>query len=97
MTKVAISPVPGKKGGLLYQGISGDQHSEGSAIGEAIDALAARLPEEERLDVLVHSLRSDRFFDARQQKCLALLMAQWRIAVIWASPYRRKYGRNWTA
>lgn len=35
MTKVAIFPVSSEKGGLSYQGVSGDKHSEGNTIGEA--------------------------------------------------------------
>ena len=80
MTRVAIYPVPSEKGGQLYQGVSGDKHSEGSTIGEAIDALTAQLPEQDGLVVLVQSLRPDRFFDAQQQQRLTHLMAQWRTA-----------------
>ena len=61
MTKVAIFPVPGEKGGLSYQGVSGDKRSEGNTIGEAIDALTTQLPDQDGLVVLVQSLRPDRF------------------------------------
>ena len=81
MTKVAIFPVPGEKGGLSYQGVYGDKRSEGHTIGEAIDALTNQLPEDERgLVVLVQSLRPDHFFDAHQQKRLEELMERWRAA-----------------
>ncbi len=75
MTAAMILPVPTEKGGIVYRGIAGDKHSEGSTAGEALDALKAQLPEDEPAVVVVQSLRPDQFFDAAQQRRLAELMA----------------------
>ncbi len=74
MTTAAILPVPTEKGGILYRGVAGNKHSEGSTVGEALDALKAQLPEDEPSVVVVQSLRPDQFFDAAQQRRLAELM-----------------------
>lgn len=81
MTTVAIVPVPTEKGGISYRGMAGDKHSQGSTVGEALDALTAQLPGDETgLLVVVQSLRPDRFFNAAQQRRMAELMSQWRVA-----------------
>lgn len=74
MTAATILPVPTEKGGILYRGVAGDKLSEGSTVGEALDALKAQLPEDEPSVVIVQSLRPDQFFDAAQQRRLAELM-----------------------
>lgn len=75
MTAATILPVPTEKGGILYRGVAGDKYSEGSTVGEALDALKAQLPEDEpSVVVVVQSLRPDQFFDAAQQRRLAELM-----------------------
>lgn len=81
MTKVAIFPVSTATGDIAYHAIAGDKQSHGKTAGEALDALAAQLPEEEAGTlVIVQNLRPDRFFAADQQRRLAELMARWRAA-----------------
>ncbi len=81
MTTVAILPVPTEKGGVSYRGVAGDKQSSGSTVGEALDALTAQLPEDEsQLLVVVQNLRPDRFFNTVQQRRMAELMQQWRVA-----------------
>lgn len=81
MTTVAILPVPMEKGGIAYHGVAGDKTSQGSTIGEALDALRMQLPDpEEALVVLVQSLRPDRFFGTAQQRRLSELMTSRREA-----------------
>jgi hypothetical protein len=81
MTRVAILPVPAENGDVYYRAVSGDKHSEGNTAGEALDALAASLPEDETGTlVIVQNLRPDRFFDKSQQERLSALMASWRAA-----------------
>jgi hypothetical protein len=81
MTSVAIHPVTDPEGEVFYQAVAGERRSEGRTAGEALDALAAQLPQEEAGTVIV-VLRSqpDRFFGAEQQQRLAELMARWRTA-----------------
>lgn len=81
MTTIAILPVVTGDGSVTYCGAAGGKRSEGSTIGEALDALAAQLPEPQgHLLVIVQSLRPDRFFDAQQQRRLGELMDVWRKA-----------------
>jgi hypothetical protein len=81
MTTVAILPVPMEKGGVSYRGIAGDVRSQGSTVGEALDALTTQLADTQAgLLVLVQSLRPDQFFDASQQRRLEELMASLRQA-----------------
>ena len=81
MTRVAILPVPSETGKVAYHAISGDKHSQGNTAGEALDALAAQLGDEEAGTlVIVQTGRPDRFFSAAQQQRLAELMDRWRAA-----------------
>jgi hypothetical protein len=81
MTKVAILPVPTKKGDIAYCAVAGDKQTQGRTAGEALDALTAQLPEDETGTlIIVQSRRPDRFFDATQQQRLAELMERWRAA-----------------
>ena len=53
----------------------------GNTAGQALDALAAQLPEAEvGTLVIVQNMRPDRFFDVDQQRRLTELMARWRAA-----------------
>ena len=53
----------------------------GRTAGEALDALVARLSEEEAETlIIVRNLRPDRFFGAEQRQRLEQLMARWRAA-----------------
>lgn len=81
MTRVAILPVPSETGKVAYLAISGDKHSQGSTAGEALDALAAQLDNEEAGTlVIVQTGRPDRFFSAQQRQRLEELMDRWRAA-----------------
>lgn len=80
MTKVAILPVPTAKGHATYQAVAGNRHAQGKTVGEALDALALQLTEDEGSLIIVQSLRPDRFFTAYQQQRLADLMQRWRLA-----------------
>lgn len=81
MTTVSILPVPTENGGIVYRAVSGGRHREGKTAGQALDALAAELSEEERSTlVIVRHHRPDRFFTAEQLAKLEELMARWRTA-----------------
>ncbi|MBM4045527.1 MAG: hypothetical protein FJ279_10465 [Planctomycetes bacterium] len=81
MTRVAILPVPAEAGHVSYRAVAGDKHSQGKTAGEALDALAAQLPEDEVSTlIVVQSLRPDRFFSAAKQQRLKALMERWRAA-----------------
>jgi hypothetical protein len=81
MTKVAILPEPLKDGVLRYRAIAGDHQSVGATAGQALDALAAQLPESQsNLLVVVQSLAPDEYFTADQRKRLEALMTRWRAA-----------------
>jgi hypothetical protein len=51
-----------EKGGAPYRAAAGEKQSHGKAVGEALDALTARLSDAEATTlVVVQSLRLDRF------------------------------------
>src|ERR1051326_815358 len=80
MTTVNILPVP-TPDGITYQGVAGNKRSHGATVGQALDALAAQLPEDESQRMLVvRGYSPDKFFTAEQQRRLAELMGQWRSA-----------------
>ncbi len=82
MTKVAILPVPTKKGGVSYRAVSGDKQSQGRTAGEALDALTPQLAATGvGTLIIVQSLRPDDFFNAAQQQRLEELMDRWRTAL----------------
>jgi hypothetical protein len=80
MTMVSIVPVPGVGGEFVYCAVSGDRQSQGATAGEALDALAAQLPQDQTTVVVVGVMHPDRFFGPAQQQRLAELMARWRAA-----------------
>jgi hypothetical protein len=43
MTRVAILPVPTERGIVSYRAVAGAKHSQGSTVGEALDALTPQL------------------------------------------------------
>jgi len=45
MTTTAILPVASEDGSVTYCGSAGEKRSQGSTMGEALDALMAQLPE----------------------------------------------------
>jgi len=81
MTKVAILPIPTASGDVAYHALAGGKQSHGKTAGQALDALAAQLADDETGTlVIVQNFRADRFFNARQQGRLAELMERWRAA-----------------
>jgi hypothetical protein len=81
MTRVAILPVPTEKGDVSYRAVSGDKHSQGSTVGEALDALTPQLSiDQTGTLIIVQNLRPDRLFNAEQQQRLGILMERWRAA-----------------
>ena len=81
MTRVAILPVSAEAGVVSYCAVAGGKHSQGRTAGEALDALAAQLPQDESGTlIIVQNLRPDRFFNAFQQQRLAELMGRWHQA-----------------
>ena len=58
-----------------YRAVAGKKESVGRTAGEALDALTAQLDEEETGTlVIIQNRRSDKFFNASQQKRLTSLM-----------------------
>ncbi|HLM01892.1 MAG TPA: hypothetical protein VK400_12620 [Pyrinomonadaceae bacterium] len=58
-----------------FRAVAGEKESIGRTAGEALDALTAQLDEEETGTlVIVQNRRSDKFFNASQQKRLTSLM-----------------------
>jgi len=81
MTTVAILPVSAEGEGTTYHAVSGGRQCAGKTAGEALDALAAQLGQDETGTlVVVQHQRPDGFFTAEQQARLAQLMERWRHA-----------------
>jgi hypothetical protein len=81
MTKVAILPEHAESGQIAYRAIAGTHQCLGPTAGQALDALAASLPEQDAATlIVVQHQRPDRFFSAHQQARLQELMARWRAA-----------------
>ncbi|HJT35306.1 MAG TPA: hypothetical protein VJ783_24990 [Pirellulales bacterium] len=81
MTRVSILPEPGDSGAVRYRAVSGEQQSVGNTAGEALDALSAQLPADQKGTlVVVQNLQADEFFT--KEKCARLdeLMTRWRAA-----------------
>ena len=80
---MTITIVPERVGedGITYRAIAGALQSAGRTAGEALDALAKQMSEEETSTlVIVQNHRPDRFFTAEQQERLNGLMWRWRAA-----------------
>ncbi|MFY9557509.1 MAG: sigma-70 family RNA polymerase sigma factor [Blastocatellia bacterium] len=78
---ITILPEGVGKDGVTYRAISGARQSEGKTPGEALDALAKQLNEEEAGTlVIVQNHKPDHFFTAQQQERLGELMTRWRSA-----------------
>lgn len=61
----------------IYRAITGDKESTGRTAGEALDALASQLTEDEGGTlVIVQNRKADRLFNAMQQARLSELMQQ---------------------
>jgi len=73
MTTITITPERTD----TYRAITGDKESTGRTAGEALDALASQLSEDESGTlVIVQNRKADRFFNATQQARLTELMQQ---------------------
>jgi hypothetical protein len=88
MTKIAILPEQMESGGLAYRAIAGGRESVGKTAGEALDALANTLPEEDSGTlVIVQNFRPDHFFTKEQRQRLSELMNRWREARDSGTPF----------
>ncbi|HZT56992.1 MAG TPA: hypothetical protein VFA21_00055 [Pyrinomonadaceae bacterium] len=73
MTTITILP---EKAGR-YRAVAGDKESTGRTAGEALDALASQLADDEAGTlVIVQNRKADQFFSATQQERLAELTRQ---------------------
>jgi hypothetical protein len=67
-----ISILPEKTG--IYRAVTGNKESTGHTAGEALDALAAQLQDDEAGTlIIVQNYKADRFFNVAQQKRLTEL------------------------
>ena len=81
MTAITILPEKIGVEETTYRAVAGDRESVGRSAGEALDALASQLNDDEGgMLVVIQRLRPDHFFTAAQQQRLAELMSRWRIA-----------------
>ncbi len=76
VTKVAVYHEPADPACLPFRAAAGRNQAQGRTAGEALDALASQLPDDE-VDtlVIVRSMSPDRFFSAEQRQRLEHLMA----------------------
>ena len=71
MTTITILPEKNDS----YRAVAGDKESTGRTAGEALDALASQLEDEEAGTlVIVQNRKADQFFSAAHQQRLAELM-----------------------
>ena len=81
MRTVSILPIANDSGGQSYRASAGDKHSEGKTAGQALDALTAKLGEQNFSALLVvQKFEPDALFNADQQARLSELMEMWRTA-----------------
>jgi hypothetical protein len=81
MTRVTVIRGGADAEAATYRAVGGHAQAAGRTAGEAVDALAARLPEDEAGTlIIVRDLRPDRFFTAEQRRRLDELMGRWRAA-----------------
>jgi hypothetical protein len=81
MTRVTILREGAGADEATYRAVGGSVQAAGRTAGEAVDALAARLPEGEGGTLLiVRDLQPDPFFTAEQRRRLEELMDRWRAA-----------------
>jgi hypothetical protein len=79
MQSVAIFPVLNADGMQGFRAVARSGQSEGRTVGEALDALHARLtPNNGGTVVLIQPFQSDALFAAPQRERLENLMARWR-------------------
>lgn len=71
-----------------YKAVSGQHHSSGKTVGEALDALTSQMEQPEDTTVIVVQHRQpDEFFSAVQQQRLQELMQRWRAARDTRTPF----------
>ncbi|HJT31640.1 MAG TPA: hypothetical protein VJ783_06270 [Pirellulales bacterium] len=81
MTRVSILLEPGDGGAVRYRAVAGEQQSVGNTAGEALDALSAQLPADQKGTlVVVQNLQADEFFTKQKRARLEELMTRWRAA-----------------
>lgn len=81
MTRVIVFQESAGARGMTYRAVAGQAQSMGNTVGEAVDALAARLsPEESGTLIIVRDLRPDALFDNASRHRLTELMSRWRAA-----------------
>jgi len=82
MTKVAVYHESVDPESMPFRAVSGRNQARGRTAGEALDALAAQLPQEDADTlVIVRNMCPDRFFSAGQRRRLEELMALRREAI----------------
>jgi hypothetical protein len=79
MTRVTVLKDGADDQAGSYRAVGGHAQATGRTVGEAVDALAAQLPEDQAATLLiVRDLRPDRFFPAERRRRLDELMVRWR-------------------
>ena len=79
MTKLTVLWEGADADAATYRAVGGNAKAAGRTAGEAVDVLAARLPDDVGGTlVIVRDLRPDRFFTAEQRRRLDELMDRWR-------------------
>ena len=79
MTRVTVLREDADADAATYRAVGGNAQAAGRTAGEAVDALAARLPEDiGGTLIIVRDLRPDHFFAAEQRQRLEELMGRWR-------------------
>jgi hypothetical protein len=79
MTRVTVLKDGADDQAASYRAVGGHAQASGRTAGEAVDALAAQLPEDQADTlIIVRDLRPDRFFPAERRRRLDELMARWR-------------------
>jgi hypothetical protein len=79
MTRVTVLRDRVDDGAVTYRAVGGHTQAMGRTAGEAVDALAAQLPEDQtRTLIIVCDLRPDRFFPPDRRRRLDELMVRWR-------------------
>jgi len=82
MTKVAVYHESADPESMPFRAVSGRNQAMGRTAGEALDALAAQLPQEDADTlVIVRNMSPDRFFSAEQRRRMEELMALRREAI----------------
>jgi hypothetical protein len=81
MTRVTVLKDESDDQAATYRAVGGHAQAMGRTAGEAVDALAAQLPEDQATTLLiVRDLRADRFFPEERRRRLDELMVRWRAA-----------------